>query len=888
MRQKEKFLLGATAFGVVLLLLSTPAARLGAGQAEKAPQFEQDIVPILSRHCFQCHGQKSPQQGLDLRTAASLRKGSQNGPVVIEGSSEKSLLFQRVSSRTMPPPEMGGALSDEEIETIRRWIDGGTLSQQVEAPAEEVVAESKEPVISEKDRQFWAFRKPVRAAVPEGKNAHRVRTPIDAFVLAKLEPKELTFSPDAPKLTLLRRAYFDLTGLPPSPEEVEAFLADRGPAAYERLIDRLLASPHYGERWGRHWLDVAGYTDITGLDNQLKFSPERYFKHGIWRYRDYVVRSFNEDKPYDRFLTEQLAGDELVDWRTASKFTPEILDSLVATGYLRLVSDVTDDSSLPEKHYEVLDQIIQLVSSGVLGLTMGCARCHSHKYDPIPQQDYYRMLAVFASGYNPEEWLPPKDRVLPDVSKADQEEIKRHNTKIDPSLDKLKEQLANLHRPYEKQLFEEKLKAVSEPLREETRSAFETIEEKRDRIQKFLFGKLKKILEVTPEEVSQALNQADTLDSTKLQDEIARLESQRRSFGKIQALWDVGSPPTIRVLLRGNVETPGARVEPGFLGVLSAPGQSKARRPPQTAGRTSGHRLALARWLTSRQHPLTARVMVNRIWQHHFGKGMVAEAENFGNRGTPPTHPELLDWLAVDFMENGWRIKRLHKLILTSTVYRQSSRRPAPGKPALAESVDPANDLLWRMNLRRIEAESIRDAVLAVSGKVDRTMGGEPIPLEIMPGGLQIVSKSEESPGSRWRRSLYVTARRNYPLTFLEVFDSPIMAINCTRRTHAATALQSLALLNSEFGLEQADYFAARVSRLAGDGASARQKIEKAYWLALARGPTAPEAKFCEAHLVKQGQLYRDQDFSPNEASQRALASLCHMLICSSEFLYVD
>ena len=884
MRQKEKFSLGATPFGAVLLLLSTPGTLLGAGQAEKTPQFEQDVVPILSRHCFQCHGQKSPQQGLDLSTAASLRKGSQNGPVVIEGSSEKSLLFQRVSSRTMPPPEMGDPLNNKEIETIRRWIDGGTLSQRVEAPAEEV-AESKEPVISEKDRQFWAFRKPVRAAVPEGKN--RVRTPIDAFVLAKLESKGLTFSPDAPKLTLLRRAYFDLIGLPPSPGEVEAFLADRRPDAYERLIDRLLASPHYGERWGRHWLDVAGYTDMAGLDDGQK-NPN--FNQGIWRYRDYVVRSFNKDKPYDRFLIEQLAGDELSDWRTAAKFTPEILDSLIATGYLRLVSDVTDEdvSNRPEIYYVVLDQIIQMVSSGVLGLTMGCARCHNHKYDPIPQQDYYRMLAVFASGYNPEEWLQPKDRVLPDVSKADQEEIKRHNAKIDLPLNKLKEQLANLHRPYEKQLFEKKLKAVSEPLREETRTAFETAEEKRDRIQKFLFNKLGKILEVTPEEVSQVLNQEDTLASTKLQDEIGKLESQRRSFGKIQALWDVGSPPTIQVLLRGNVETPGARLEPGFLVVLSAPGQSKARRPPQTVGRTSGHRLALARWLTNRQHPLTARVMVNRIWQHHFGKGIVAGAENFGNQGTPPTHPELLDWLAVDFMENGWRIKRLHKLILTSTVYRQSSHRPAPEKPAAAESVDPANDLLWRMNLRRIEAESIRDAVLAVSGNLDRTMGGEPIPLEITPDGMQIVSKSEESSGSPWRRSLYVTARRNYPLTFLEVFDFPIMAINCTRRTHAATALQSLALLNSEFGLEQADYFAARVNRLVGDHASARQKIEKAYWLALARGPTASETNFCEAHLEKEGQLYREQDFSPDEASQRALASLCHMLICSSEFLYVE
>ena len=881
------------------------ATRVSAGQEKQPPHFEQDILPILSRHCLQCHGAQSPQQGLDLSTAASLRKGSKNGPVVMEGFSEKSLLFQRVSSRSMPPEAMADPLSDKEIETIRKWIDEGDLSQQAEAASQEVIAEAEEPEISEKERQFWAFRSPVRAGVPQVKNRKRVQTPIDAFVLSKLEAKGLTFSPEASRLTLVRRAYFDLIGLPPSPEEVKAFLKDSRPDAYQRLIDRLLASPHYGERWGRHWLDVAGYTDMAGLDAGQEYLR---FNEGIWRYRDYVVRSFNEDKPYDRFLTEQLAGDELVEWRDAPKFTRKILDPLIATGFLRLVIDTTheDVSNHPEKYYEVLDQIIRMVSSSLLGLTMGCARCHNHKYDPIYQQDYYKMMAVFTSGYNPEKWLQPKDRSLPDISKADQEEIKQHNEKIDPPLETLKEKLADLHRPYEKKLFEEKLKGVAEPLREETRTAFETPEEKRDQIQKFLFGKLKKILEVTPQEVGRALNETDQAVTAQLDGQIEELGSQRRSFGKIPALWDVGPQPMIRVHQRGNWQTPGGRVEPGFLAVLSAPGQSRTRKPPQTAGDSSGHRLALARWLTSREHPLTARVMVNRIWQHHFGKGIVASSENFGNQGTRPTHPELLDWLAVDFVEKGWRIKRLHKLIMTSTVYRQSSLRPEEGTQSVAESVDPANDLLWRMNLRRMEAESVRDSILAVSGKLDLTMGGEPVPLEVTPDGLQTVLKgsttlmiitaeglqtvevSEDDLGSRYRRSIYLLARRNYPLTFLEVFDSPIMAINCARRTHAATSLQSLQLLNSEFAMEQADYFAARVRSLAGENAPLRDKIHTAYELALAREPTAGEGKFCQLHLEQQAQLYRDQDFSNEEASQRALASLCQMLICSSEFLYVD
>ena len=866
---------------MVLLVLGVAAA--SAGPEDEVPQFEQDVLPILSRHCLSCHGSKSPQQGLDVSTAASLLKGSKSGPVVMEGSSEKSLLFQRVSSRTMPPPKMGSRLADEEIEVIRRWIDAGVLSQEAKVPSEEVVAEAPEPEISDEERQFWSFRRPVRAEISKVKDRQRVRTPIDAFVLSRLEAKGLTFSPDAPRLTLVRRAYFDLIGLPPSPQEVRAFLADSRPDAYERLIDRLLASPHYGERWGRHWLDAAGYTDMEGLDAGLEYLR---FNEGVWRYRDYVVRAFNEDKPYDQFLKEQLAGDELVDWRNAAKYTPEILDALMATGFLRLIIDTSfeDVSNLPPIHYGVLDQIVRMVSGSLLGLTTGCARCHDHKYDPIPQQDYYRMVSVFASGYNPEKWLQPKDRLLPDVSKVDQEAIKQHNAKIDPALEKLKEQLASLHRPYEKQLFEEKLKVVPEPLVEETRVAFETPEEKRGRIQKFLVKKLEKILQVSPEEIWKRLDETDKPNSARLKAELEKLESRRRSFEKIHALWDVGPPPKIRILQRGNVETPGARVSSGFLAVLSPPRQSRAEKPEETVGNTSGHRLAMAQWLTSRENPLTARVMVNRIWQHHFGRGIVAGSENFGNQGTRPTHPQLLDWLAVDFMEQDWKIKRLHRLIMTSTVYRQSSRQPEG--ESFAKSVDPVNDLLWRANLRRLEAECVRDATLAVTGNLDLTMGGKPVLLKTTSEGLQIVSKREDDPSGKERRSLYILARRNYPLTFLEVFDFPIMALNCTRRTHAANPLQSLLMLNSPFAMEQAEYLAARVSGLVGEKAPAREKIETAHWLALSRGPTAQEIKFCEAHLEEQSQLYRE--LSPQEASQKALASLCQALIGSSEFLYVD
>ena len=746
-------------------------------------------------------------------------------------------------------------------------------------------AVADETAISPRDRQFWSFRPPLGVTPPEVESDERVRTPLDAFVLARLEAAGLSLSPDAPPRTLLRRAYFDLIGLPPSPEEVEAFLQDTRPDAYERLIDQLLDSPHYGERWGRHWLDAAGYTDTASRDTGQEFLT---LNEGIWRYRDYVVRSFNQDKPYDRFLTEQLAGDELVPWRNAEEFTPEIREALIATGFLRLATDVTDEdlANVPEKHYEVLDQVVRMISTNLLGLTTGCARCHDHKYDPIPQQDYYRLLAVFASAYNPEEWLQPKNRVLSYVSKTRQVELERHNAQVTVELEKLQAQLTKLHKPYRKRLFEKKLQTIPQSLIGETRSAFETPQEKRDRIQRFLFRKLQETLTITREEIEPQLSESHRLATTKLQAEISAVEGRLRPPGKIQALWDVGSPPTIRVLERGDLQAPGTPVNPGFLVVLSDPGRSRAQRPSETIDSSSGRRLALARWLTSRDHPLTARVLVNRIWQHHFGKGIVA-GDNFGRQGTSPTHPELLDWLAVDFMEAGWKIKRLHRLIMTSSVYRQSSIRAEPSSPSAAESVDPQNKLLWRMNLKRIEAEAVRDAVLAVSGKLDRRIGGEPIALEISPDGQQIVAHSDDDVSGAYRRSLYLLARRNYPLTFLEVFDFPIMAVNCTRRTHAATPLQSLQLLNSEFAMQQADFFAARVGQIV-KGADTGETISTVYQIALSRQPTVEEVEFCSEHLLEQARLYRDQGVSTAEASQRALASLCQMLICSSEFLYID
>ena len=835
-------------------------------------RFENSVRPLLQARCVACHGAGEPMAGLDLRTLSSLLKGSWNGPVVAAGAADKSPLLRRTLNGSMPPKGAGVPLNETENDTLRQWIDTARFgSGATHTALREKFSQAEAPEITPKDREFWAFQKPVAKAVPVPKNKAQVRTPIDAFVLAKLEPKALSLSPAAPDLKLVRRAYLDLIGLPPTPEEVQAFLADSQPRAFERLIDRLLESKQYGVRWARHWLDSAGYTDTTGQETIFE---------GIWRYRDYVVDSFNGDKPYDRFLLEQIAGDELVDWRSAGKYTPEILTSLIATGYLRSTFDRTDAdiTNLPQERYDVLIDLVDKVSNGVLGLSVGCARCHSHKFDPIPQRDYYRLMTVFSSSYNPWNWTTPQDRYLPSVSKTDQEKIDRHNTELDRPLADLRRQMSRLRAPYEDRLLDAKLLKLPEAIRAETKAAVQTAKDKQDTIQQYLVKKFGNALEVKATEIDSALNEDDQKTNARLEQEIAALNSYRRSYEKIQALWDTAPPPTMRLLQRGVLASPGPKVDPGFLTALSAPGKSGCSRPPDTQGQTSGQRLAFARWLTSREHPLTARVMVNRIWQHHFGKGLVQTPDNFGHMGSAPTHPELLDWLAVDFMEHGWSVKRLHKLMMTSATYRQSSRQTPQGN-----AVDPDNNLLWRMNLQRLESETIRDAMLAVSGKLDRTMGGPAILLKPRPDGLQVISDKDPAPKGQWRRSLYLEARRGYPLTFLEVFDSPLMQTSCNRRVNSATPLQSLTLLNDDFMAGQARSLAERVS-----AAKPSVQIELAYQLVLARKPDDTEVKGCNRHLQEQTQAFLDANLPPDKAASMALASLCQILLSTNEFLYRD
>ena len=868
---------------LIACLLLAPLGLVSA-EAETPPQFETDVLPILTAHCFKCHGLEAAMVGLDLRTPPLILRGGDNGTIVTKGSADESLLYKRISTATMPPSgEL--KLREEQIETIRRWIDAGLPATRTYGDA----AKTESPKVSEEDRQYWAFQKLARPKVPKVRRKSRVRTPIDAFVLAKLEEKGLGFSAEAGKRALIRRAYFDLIGLPPSPEEIDEFLAEPSKEAYGQLLDRLLDSPHFGERWGRHWLDQGGYSDSRGMDNDAAIITNA---EGKWRYRDYVVRAFNEDKPFDRFVTEQLAGDELVDWRSAEEFTPETRELLIATSFLRSAPDRTDlrELNTADQRYGIAHLTLGNVSSSILGLTVGCAKCHSHKYDPIPHTDYYQLLSIFTPAFNPQSWVQPEERQLPDVSEAEKKEIERHNEEIDKQAEPFTKPLADLRLPYEERLLEEKLVAIPDPLRDDARVAVQTHQDKRTALQKYLFAKLGKMLEVSEEEVDAALEKSeeDKARASELQRQIDPYDAQRKEYGTIQAVYDVGPPSPAYLLRRGEFQNPGRQVEPGFLSVLTEDAQDLGFEISGAQGKTSGRRLAFAKWLTEENTPaasLVARVVASRLWQHLLGVGIVATADNFGRSGVPPTHPELLEWLASEFIDSGWHIKPLLKQIMTSSVYTQATYRAAGESTRRGPdpvAVDPGNKLFWRMPLRRLESETIRDAMLVASGKLDRTIGGAPIPIEILPGGKVVIStKDLPTATSQWRRSLYIYARRNYNHSLLAVFDQPVLMTTCARRDSSAVVLQSLAMINDEFVMDQAKHFAERVEKSAGE--SLGEKIDLAFRIALGRKPAPKEQAWSRALFERRAERHRAE-----QAGDNALVSLCHTLLNTNEFLYLE
>lgn len=822
---------------------------------------------VIEVKCLPCHGRKEPKAGLDLRTLASMVKGGKSGPALVPGNAAQSALVRRIAADEMPPRDLRYKMSIKpvstaELETLRQWINLGVP----EAPPAPVLGETAP--LSEFDRQWWSFQPPHRAPLPEVRDRARLRTPLDAFLLAKLEKAGLDYSPDADRPTLIRRAYLDLIGIPPRADEIAAFVKDPRPGAYELLIDRLLASPHFGERWGQHWLDAAGYSDSEGSQGTDPVYPDFY------RYRDYVIRSFNADKPYDRFLLEQLAGDELVAAESMPRMTAEVADLLIATGFLRTCIDptVSPETNFPSDRYQVLADTVEIVSSSLLGLTMRCARCHSHKFDPLSQRDYYQFTAIFSAAYLPQEWIKPPDRYLALAGFEEKKEIEQHNAGVDVKVKPLRKELDELTRTFTERLREQKLTRLPEAVREKVRKAIQTPEAKRDREQKELAAKYEQQLHVDPKDLPAAFPDFKQ-KSAALEASIGDVEKNRRILPKAHGLTDVDSDGYPAYLLRrGEWDNRGPRVLPNAPAVLVSRDVPFVVEKPKQGAKTTGRRLALARWLTRPDHPLAGRVLVNRVWQHHFGMGIVATADDFGRTGTLPTHPELLDWLSREFVDGGWSMKRLHRLIMTSNVYRQQSRQRAE-----AAALDPENKLLWRMPLRRMDAEVVRDAVLSVTGQLNTTPFGPPIEV-VVAGDGQV--GTADAPSSN-RLSIYLLHRRSAPLTLLETFDAPRMTTNCVQRRRSTVVSQALLLLNSEFMDVQAGKLADRIRQEAGEDWAVQ--VAKAYARIHGRSPTPRERELGTEFLRRQASGYGEKD-----NTRRALLDLCLVLLNSAEFLYVD
>ncbi len=887
-----KIHLSATELGVIRSWIEG-GAKAANGNAEDpaaATLTQHDIIPIMYLHCTECHGLRRQESGLDLRTRAGMLKGGKSGPVLIPGKPDQSLIVQKVRAGEMPPRKMLSEarvkpMSPAEVDKLAKWVAQG--APDVPAPPD-LAGTPSDPQVSDKDRQFWAFQPPKAVEPPRVQHGNLVRNPIDAFVLAKLEQKGLSLSTEADKLTLIRRAYFDLTGLPPEPAEVKAFLTDSNPDAYNRLVDRLLASPRYGERWGRYWLDAAGYADSEG--GKMTSDDPRPL---AWRYRDYVIQSLNADKPYDQFLLEQIAGDELLDFKHAKVVTKEMMDNLIATGFLRMAQDSTNEPpvNFVDDRLDVMADEIDVFSSTVMGLTMKCAHCHSHKYDPIPHRDYYRMIAVFKGAYDEHDWISPlhfKDRdpgrllpyIDPDSTPFElaqrEREREEHNLAIEKQVKALKSALDEKAEPVKKKILDQRLDQLPKSIQGDLRAVLDTPPDKRSDLQKYLASKFETLLKVEPSDLkaADAGYRKDWEDSER---QVRILESKVIPEPMIRALWDRGQPSPTYLLRRGNSAAFGPLVNPGPPSVLLDGIKAYEIQPPWPGAQSTGRRLALARWLIQPNHPLTARVMVNRMWAGHFGAGIVKSVGNFGRAGSGPSNQELLDWLAIDFVKQGWSMKAMHRLMMTSSAYRQSSKVP----PEL-EKADPQNKMLSRMPLRRMEGEVLSDTMALVAGRLDESRFGPPDPVMVRDDGL--VDPIQGPNG--WRRSVYIQQRRSETPTILESFDFPQLSPACLERSRSNVAPQALNLLNDGMVRELAEHFAARVEKESGN--DPRREIEEAYWIALSRPPNDQEVRVALDGLLSFRKIEEKAGVPAGQVDHKALAKLCHMVMNSAAFIYID
>jgi hypothetical protein len=843
--------------GLALLLRAAEPDKKPAPEKQFTPEeiafFEKEVAPILQASCVRCHGgaNERVRGGLRLTSREAVLKGGDDGPAAVPGKPGESLLIGMVNYKNvvdraagMPPKEK---LPAEEIEALTRWVRMGLPW----TPGKVLTAKDrpKGGVVTDESKNYWCYRPVKPPAVPAVKDRAWVRNPIDAFLLAKIEAKGLAPAAPADRVALCRRACYDLTGLPPTPEQVDAFVSDRSPAAWEKLIGKLLDSPQYGEQWGRHWLDVVRFAETNGYERD---GPKPY----AWRFRDYVIKSFNDDKPYDQFVREQLAGDEMAGYNP---------DAVIATGYYRLGLWDDEPADPQQARFDELDDFVTTTAQGFLGMTMNCARCHDHKRDPIPQADYYRLLAFFADVPRYDGNRDTRSAVaLTDITPPDRRAAYEDDfSKRDARKAELTAALRRIEDEAIKKLPAEDQRAAEGPERPQ------------------VLRKIKPLL--TAEQAA---------DHARLRQELASLRAVPEPPGRTLAL-SVNhcplSPPDTFVMARGNPHAPGAKVEPGFPTVLGFPAPTIPK--PEKGAKSSGRRTVLADWVASRDNPLTARVLVNRLWQHHFGRGLVPTPNDFGKLGEPPTHPELLDWLADDFMKGGWRVKRLHKLIMMSSAYQMSSK--APLTPTLSPEgrgqgeglkLDPANALWWRFPMRRLTAEEVRDSILAASGRLNLKAGGPgvfpKIPKEVLAGQSRPGEGWEQSPPDEAaRRSVYVHVKRSLLVPILSHHDQADTDSSCPVRYTTTVPTQALGMLNGEFTNEQAAAFAERLRKEAPDDVAAQ--VRRAVRLTTGRQPGDDEVRKDVAFI--KGMRTRH---GLTEAA--ALKQYCLLALNTNEFIYLD
>ncbi len=861
-----------------------PATKEGAAEIN----YEQHIRPILKANCFHCHGEGDKLKGgLDLRLRRFMVKGGESGAAIVPGDLQKSLLHQQLVEGEMPPEDK--YLAPGEIALIAKWIEAGAPTLRDEPKTLSGF------VITEEERNFWSLQ-PVRApALPTVKQNDRVENPIDAFLLEKLEKSGHSFNPSADKTTLIRRITFDLTGLPPTLEEIDNFLADKAAGSYERLVDRLLASEHFGERWARHWLDVAGYSDSEG------YTTSDTVRNWSWKYRDYIVRAFNNNMPFDQFIREQLAGDEMVK-PPYKNLNEEQQSKLIATGFLRMAPDGTgskpDDQNVARN--QVVADTLQIVSSSLLGLTVSCAQCHHHRYDPISQQDYYQMRAIFEPALDWKQWRTPAGRrisLYTDEDRAVAAEIEKKAKAMDAERLKLQTKYVN-------EVVEIEIAKLPKEIQNPIRIARNTEAKKRTEAQKLLLKDNPRIKKASGGSL-YLYNRKAANEIKELAADIAAVRATKPPQNYIRALWEPagGKLPTSHLFDRGDFEQAKEVVHPSGLAVLGEWGAGEiADNDPDLP--TSGRRLAFANNITNGKHPLLSRVLVNRFWSHLFGKGIVSTLGDFGALGSQPSHPELLDWMAADFTRNGWDFKRTLKQMLMSSAYRQSSARRAD-----LDDIDPDNHLLGRMAVRRLDAESIRDSVLVVSEKLNAELYGQPVPVMEDGVGQIIVGKENKDgegkpgktvglDGQEYRRSLYIQARRSRPLAVLQSFDRPDMTeANCTERSSSTVAPQSLMLMNSQFITDFSGHLATRLQRDHGQDRAAQ--VELAWRLVYGRHPSDTETSDALSFLENQQRVLAAEPNAPKPAKGKtapaaldadtlSLATFCQALLSSNEFLYLD